>query len=68
MSGTIPKTKLHSVGECPECGGKMFEEVAEKSYGLPDHEVVYYEKFLGCADCPHTEEYDPGEPDEIDFE
>lgn len=67
MIQAYPKTKDISVGDCPECGGKLFEEIAEKTYGSPDNESVYYEKFIACVDCPYQKDYVPEEKEfEID--
>lgn len=61
MSGKYPKTRNTPVGKCPMCDCDMFEEVAEKTYGGPGHETVYYEKFVACSDCRYMEDYEPEE-------
>ncbi len=55
---TIPKTSNFPIGKCPECNGDLFEEVEEKGDYHPDHEFIYYEKFIACSMCPFTKEYD----------
>jgi predicted nucleic-acid-binding Zn-ribbon protein len=63
MIETCPKTRNATVGDCPECGAPMFEEVQETGDYHPDHERIYYVKYIACSGCNYTEDFEESEPD-----
>jgi len=46
---------IYHVRECPECGGKMFEEEIEWGNYHPDNERIHQENMDVCEKCSHNE-------------